>query len=249
MSAPRTAMVLAAGLGTRMQPLTHDRPKALIEVGGKALIDHTLDRLAEAGVTTAVVNVHAFADQMIVHLEARAARDATLTLHISDERGALLETGGGVKKARDLLGEAPIWVANSDYIWIEDGQPSALTQLARLWDPQTMDACVIVVPKARTQGFETPGDFFQAKDGALTHRGAADTAPLHCFGVQILDPRKAYAEPEDRFSLFKVWMAAAAQRRLIGFEPEGFWMQVGDPAALQAAEARLRAASAPTPGV
>ncbi|HEY2662352.1 MAG TPA: nucleotidyltransferase family protein [Caulobacteraceae bacterium] len=241
MSGPTTAMVLAAGLGTRMRPLTDHSPKALIKVGGKALIDHTLDRLVEAGVTTAVVNVHAHAEQMIAHLDARSARDPSLTLHISDERGGLLETGGGVKKARALLGEEPIWVANSDYVWSDDGEPPALARLAAMWDPVTMDACVIVVPKDRTQGFDTPGDFFQDAEGALTHRGASITAPLHCFGVQILDPRPVYATPEDRFSLFRTWMAAAERRRLIGFTPDGFWMQVGDPAALEAAEARLRA--------
>ena len=249
MSRPTTAMVLAAGLGTRMRPLTDSRPKALIEVGGRTLIDHTLDRLAEAGVTTAVVNVHAHAEQLIAHLDARVARDASLKIHISDERGALLETGGGVRKARALLGEAPIWVANSDYVWLDDGRPSALAQLAALWDPARMDSLVIVVPKARTQGFDTPGDFFRDQDGRLTHRGASPTAPLHCFGVQILDPRPVYETPEERFSLFKIWMAAQARGRLFGHLPEGFWMQVGDPAALSAAEAILRAASAASAGV
>lgn len=240
MTAPRTAMVLAAGLGLRMRPLTDSRPKALVEVGGKALIDHILDRLVAAGVATAVVNVHAHAEQMIAHLDARAARDPSLTLHVSDERGALLETGGGVKKARALLGEKPIWVANSDYVWVDDGVPSALDGLAALWDPAAMDACVLVVPKTRTQGFDTPGDFFRAEDGRLTPRGAAQTAPLHCFGVQILDPTLVYATPETRFSLFNFWVAASAKGRLIGHVPEGFWMQVGDPQALEAAEQRLR---------
>ena len=241
MSGPNTAMVLAAGLGTRMKPLTDSRPKALIEVGGKALIDHTLDRLAEAGVTTAVVNVHAHAEQMIAHLQARAVRDPSMTLHISDERGALLETGGGLKKARDRLGEGPIWVANSDYVWLGDGATPALARLAALWNPESMDALVIVVPKDRTQGFDTPGDFFRDEHGALTHRGSAPTEPLHCFGVQILNPQPVYATPEDRFSLFRTWIAASEQRRLMGFVPDGFWMQVGDPAALEAAETRLQA--------
>ena len=240
MTVPRTAMVLAAGLGLRMRPLTDTRPKALVEVGGKALIDHILDRLVEAGVTTAVVNVHAHAEQMIAHLAARSARDPALTLHISDERGALLETGGGVKHARTLLGEAPIWVANSDYVWIDDDTPSALAGLAALWNPAVMDACVLVVPKDRTQGFDTPGDFFRAEDGRLTPRGSAETAPLHCFGVQILDPAKVYAVAETRFSLFNFWVAASAEGRLVGHVPTGFWMQVGDPQALEAAERRLR---------
>ena len=249
MSAPTTAMVLAAGLGTRMRPLSDDRPKTLIEVGGKTLIDHTLDRLAEAGVTTAVVNVHAHAEQLIAHLDRRSARDTSLRIHISDERGALLETGGGVKQARALLGEAPIWVANSDYVWIDDGDPPALARLTAEWDPSRMDSLVIVVPKERTQGFDTPGDFFRDAAGRLTHRGAEASAPYHCFGVQIIDPRAVYQVAEDRFSLFRVWMAAAGRERLFGHVPQGLWMQVGDPGALARAEARLRAASAGVAGV
>lgn len=233
---PKTAMVLAAGLGTRMRPLTDDRPKALVEVAGKALIDHTLDRLVEAGVERAVVNVHAFADQLQAHLAKRAYPE----ILISDERGALLETGGGLKAARAFLGEEPIWAANSDYVWIDD-DPPALRALAASWDPGVMDACVIVVPKERTQGFDTPGDFFRTEDGRLTHRGSAASAPFHCFGVQILDPQPVYREADRAFSLFRTWMRAAERGRLYGFLPEGFWMQVGDPGARTAAEARLTA--------
>ncbi|MGI9170543.1 MAG: nucleotidyltransferase family protein [Caulobacteraceae bacterium] len=236
MSGPATAMVLAAGLGARMRPLTDHRPKALVEVGGRALIDHTLDRLVEVGVRRAVVNVHAFADRIEAHLAGR--RD--LDILISDERAALLETGGGVKKARPLLGEAPIWVANCDYVWTPKG-PAALRALARAWDPAAMDACLTVVPKPRTLGFDTPGDFFIGKDGALAHRGARASAPLHCFGVEILDPRRVYEWPETAFSLFEVWMALAGRSRLRGFVPDGLWMQIGDPAALAAAEPRLSA--------
>jgi len=232
---PKTAMVLAAGLGVRMRPLTDDRPKALIEVGGRALIDHLLDRLEAQGVQRIVVNVHVFADQLEDHLHRRRGGAEIL---ISDERAALLETGGGVKHARALLGEDPIWVANGDYVWIEDGEP-ALQVLEGAWDPARMDSCLIVIPKARTLGFDTPGDFFQGPDGDLIHRGARPEAPLHCFGVQILDPTLAYAVPEETFSLFRVWMQAAGRHRLKGVTPGGFWMQVGDPAALKAAQARL----------
>jgi MurNAc alpha-1-phosphate uridylyltransferase len=229
-------MVLAAGLGTRMRPLTNARPKALIEVAGKALIDHTLERLAEVGVERAVVNVHAFADQLEAHLAGR--RD--IEILISDEREVLLETGGAVKKARALLGEEPIWVANSDYVWT--GAPDdGLGRIAATWDPMKMDACVIVVPKVRTLGFETPGDFFRDDDGALVHRGAAAEAPLHCFGVEIIDPAPVYAEPAAKFSLLGVWLRLAAERRLIGVVPDGMWLQVGDPAALAQADARLAA--------
>jgi N-acetyl-alpha-D-muramate 1-phosphate uridylyltransferase len=236
LTGPGTAMVLAAGLGTRMRPLTDDRPKALVKVGGRALIDHLLDRLIEVGVSRAVVNVHAFADELEAHLKGR--RD--LEIAISDERARLLETGGGVKKARPLLGEGPVWVANCDYVWSPTG-PAALGRLADAWDPAVMDACLIVVPKARTLGFETAGDFFMDARGTLTHRGSAASAPLHCFGIEIIDPARVYEQPRTAFSLFQVWMDLAAKGRLRGVRPEGFWMQVGDPAALAAAEARLAA--------
>jgi MurNAc alpha-1-phosphate uridylyltransferase len=227
-------MVMAAGLGLRMRPLTLDRPKALIEVAGKALIDHILDRLEAAGVTRVVVNVHAFADQMEAHLARRSSPE----ILISDERALLLETGGGLKHARAMLGEAPIWVANSDYAW-RQGHDDALTLVANTWNPARMDACLIVVPKARTSGFETPGDFFRDAGGALSHRGVAAEAPYHCFGIEILDPQRVYEVAEDRFSLFQVWKAASERGRLHGVAPDGFWMQIGDPASLAAAEARL----------
>jgi len=237
-AAPATAMVMAAGLGLRMRPLTSDRPKALVHVGGKALIDHVLDRLEAAGVTRAVVNVHAFADQMEDHLARRRGPE----ILISDERASLLETGGGLKRARAMLGEAPIWVANSDYVWLE-GRDDALKLVASAWDPAKMDACLIVVPKARTGGFETPGDFFRDEAGRLTHRGEGAEAPLHCFGVEILDPQRVYEVADEKFSLFRIWQAAQGRGRLFGVVPDGYWMQVGDPAALEAAEARLKEAA------
>ena len=179
--------------------------------------------------------MHAFAGQMQAHLARRRSPE----ILISDESRGLLETGGGLKQARDQLGEAPIWVANSDYVWAPE-RDDPLAMVAATWDPARMDACVIVVPKARTAGFDTPGDFFRDADGRLRLRGSAPEAPLHCFGVQILDPQRVYAVPETRFSLFQVWKAAAEAGRLVGVVPDGFWMQVGDPDALVAAEARLR---------
>jgi MurNAc alpha-1-phosphate uridylyltransferase len=237
-NAPTTAMVMAAGLGLRMRPLTERRPKALVEVGGRALIDHILDRLEAAGVTRVVVNVHAFADQMEDHLARRRHPE----ILISDERAELLETGGGLKRARAMLGEAPIWVANSDYVWME-GRDDALRMVAETWDPARMDACLIVVPKARTAGFDTPGDFFRDETGRLTHRGEAAEAPLHCFGVEILDPQRVYEVAAEKFSLFRIWQAASERGRHFGVVPDGYWMQVGDPAALEAAEARLKEAA------
>jgi N-acetyl-alpha-D-muramate 1-phosphate uridylyltransferase len=227
-------MVMAAGLGTRMRPLTDTMPKALIKVVGKPLIDFVIDPLVAAGVTRIVVNVHAFADQMEDHLRRRT--DAEYL--ISNERAGLRETGGGVKHAQDLLGEEPIFVCNSDYIWKKPGEP-ALQALIDAWDPVRMDALVVVIPKARTQGFDTPGDFFQAPDGTLTHRGVLAEAPLHAFGIEILDPRPVYADPRAAFSLRDIWFASADKRRLFGLQLDGLWMQVGDPAARDAAEARL----------
>jgi N-acetyl-alpha-D-muramate 1-phosphate uridylyltransferase len=235
MSTPTTAMVLAAGLGTRMRPLTDATPKALITVAGRPLIDFVLDPLIAAGVERIVVNVHAFADQLEGYLAGR--KDAEYL--VSDERDHLRETGGGVKHARALLGDDPIFVCNSDYVWKKPGRP-ALDDLIAAWDPARMDALVTVIPKARTLGFDTPGDFFQDADGRLTHRGDRTEAPLHAFGVEILDPRPVYADPRDKFSLRDIWFASSDQGRLFGLQLDGLWMQVGDPAALAAAEARLK---------
>lgn len=234
MSAPGTAMVLAAGLGTRMRPLTGDRPKALVELDGRPLIDHVLDRLAEAGVARAVVNVHYFADRLERHL-ARRERPEVL---ISDERGELLETGGGLKKARPLLGEAPVLVANIDSVWVEEGEP-ALSALGRAWDPARMDACLLLARMERSIGFDTPGDFFLEPDGRLRFRGASPTAPYAFMGVHITKPQIVDAEPEGPFSLSILWRRLADEGRLHGVAFDGLWMHVGDPAARDEAEARL----------
>jgi len=232
---PTTAMVLAAGLGTHMRPLTDNCPKPLITVGGKTLIDHLLDRLVAGGVTRAVVNVHAHADMLETHLSRR--RD--LEVLISDERDKLLETGGAIKKARALLGEAPIWTVNTDYVWLEEG-PSAMDLVARAWDPARTDVVMVVIPKARTHGFETPGDFFSDENGALTFRGDAPEAPLHCFVVGIVDPTILYAWPQEKFSTkHALWLPACDRKRMHGVQPGGFWMQIGDPEARVFAEARL----------
>lgn len=230
---PKTAMVLAAGLGTRMRPLTDDRPKALVEVGGRALIDHVLDRLAEAGVERAVVNVHWFADRLESHLAGRT-RPAVV---ISDERAELLETGGGLKKARPLLGDDPVFVANIDSVWIDRGD--ALGDLVRLWDPERMDAALLLARRGGSIGFEGGGDFFLADDGRLTFRGDAPSAPFAYMGVHITRPDYAAGGPDGPFSLSPLWRASAAQGRLFGCVLDGDWMHVGDPAARDEAEARL----------
>lgn len=237
MSPPRgveTAMVLAAGLGTRMRPLTNDRPKALVEAGGRALIDHVLDRLVEAGVSRAVVNAHAFADRLEAHLAGRT----DLEILISNEREALLETGGGLKHARSLLGDKPILVANIDTLWSGGG---LIEKLIETFDPARMDDLLLVVPLTRSLGFDGPGDFFIDGEGRLDHRAERPSAPLAYMGVHMLDPALIDAWPNERHGIFQHWMTYAAAGRLHGVVADGLWMHVGDPAALTAAEQRLAA--------
>ncbi|GAA0202931.1 MurNAc alpha-1-phosphate uridylyltransferase [Brevundimonas nasdae] len=238
MKAPTKAMVLAAGLGTRMRPLTNDRPKALVEVQGRALIDHVLDRLADAGVTGAVVNVHWFAERLEQHLAARSREPQIV---ISDERAELLETGGGLKKAHALLGDDPVFVANIDSVWIDRGD--ALGDLVRLWDPETMDAALLLARREGSIGFEGGGDFFLADDGRLTFRGDAPSAPFAYMGVHITRPGYADQGPDGAFSLSPLWRRSAAEGRLFGCVLDGDWMHVGDPQARDEAEAKLAGAA------
>ena len=233
---PTTAFVLAAGLGTRMRPLTDDRPKALVEVAGRALIDHMLDRLRAAGAKRFVVNVHAFADR----LEAHLLRRTDLDIVISDEREALLETGGGLKKAAPLLGQDPIWVANIDSVWIEDHEGRGLKELAAAWDAQAMDAVLLLARMDRTTGFDGAGDFFMDGSNRLAFRNDAPAAPLNYMGVHITRSDLVAAVPEAAFSLSRIWRQSAPKGRLHGVLMEGDWMHVGDPQARDVAEARLR---------
>jgi MurNAc alpha-1-phosphate uridylyltransferase len=239
-------MVLAAGLGTRMRPLTNDRPKALVEVGGKALIDHNLDRLVAAGVERAVVNVHAFADRLIEHLKARPF---DIEIIVSDERQhpLPLETGGGIKAARAHLGEAPILVVNIDSVWIEDGEPPAraIHDLCEGFDPAAASARLMLARAERTSGLDGAGDFLMDSKGRLSGRrmSGAETAPFNYMGVHIVDPSPIYAWPGTEFGLYPsgggLWGGWAAAGRLHGFVMEGDWMHVGDPGARDEAEARL----------
>jgi MurNAc alpha-1-phosphate uridylyltransferase len=229
-------MVLAAGLGTRMRPLTLDRPKALVEVGGRPLIDHMLDRLAQAGVRRAVVNVHAFADRLEAHLRARRGPPDIV---ISDERPGALETGGGLKHARPLLGEAPVWVANIDSVWIET-EGSAMDAVAAAWDPARMDVRLMLAPTATALGFHDTGDVFLGADGQVRFKAQGEIAPFVYVGVHIADPTIVADGPAGPFSLLPVWREIAARGRVFGVAPPGRWMHVGDPAALKIAEARLR---------
>jgi MurNAc alpha-1-phosphate uridylyltransferase len=235
---PRVAMVLAAGLGTRMRPLTDDRPKALVEVGGKALIDHMLDRLAAAGVETAVVNVHYFADRLEAHLAARTAKGLGPRIVISDERAQPLETGGGLKRALPLLGDDPVFVANIDSVWIEtDG--SAIDAVAQAWDPDRMEVCLMLAPTVGSLGFHDSGDVFLEEDGIVRFKAAGETAPLVYVGVHICKPAVVAKGPDGPFSLTPIWKALAAEHRVHGVAPDGLWMHVGDPQAVIAAEAEL----------
>lgn len=237
MSAPKTAMVLAAGLGTRMRPLTNDRPKALVEVAGRLLIDHTLDRLAEAGVETAVVNVHHFADMVEDHLSRRTFP----RIRISDERAGLLDSGGGIAQALSLLGEDPIFVANTDNIWIE-GKTPALQGLAELWDPSRMDVAILLAPRERSTGFERPEGFLRSPEGRLTHSNSPNPPPpFNNIGFQILDPKVLQGHGPGGFSIVPIWKQLSAEGRLFGAVIDGFDMHISDPAAVGAAEQRLKA--------
>ncbi len=238
--APDAAMVLAAGLGTRMRPLTDDRPKPLIPVAGKALIDYTLDRFAAAGVDRAVVNVHYLADQMEAHLAARHAP----RIAISDERDLLLETGGGLKKAREMLGDAPVYCANTDAILLDGPGEEACARLAAAFDDEAMDALLLLVPRERTSGYDGRGDFDLDADGAPAYRGDAPSAPFVYTGLQIIRPGVVDDGPDGPFSLRLAWDAAASAGRFGGVVHDGDWMHVGDPAGLAEAEARLRAGAA-----
>lgn len=233
---PTTAMVLAAGLGTRLRPLTLDRPKALVEVGGKALIDHVLDRLAAVGVRRAVVNVHAFADALEAHLAGRK----DMEIIISDERDGLLDTGGGLRRARPWLGDAPVLAANIDTVWEESAEP-LLSGLIAAWDGAAMDDLLLLIDKGAALGFDGPGDFFRDEAGRLRHRGPADDAPLAYMGAHLINPRIIDAWPEGPHGIFDHWMRLADAGRLHGVVADGFWMHVGDPAARDAAHARLTA--------
>jgi N-acetyl-alpha-D-muramate 1-phosphate uridylyltransferase len=233
-TAPTTAMVLAAGLGTRIRPLAEDVPKPLIKVAGKALIDYALDRFAAAGVTKAVVNVHYLADAMEQHLRARAAPEVI----ISDERGLLLETGGGLKKARAHFGDGMIFCTNTDAILIDADGADACATLTQHWNSKRMDALLLLVPIEKTSGYDGKGDFDQSADGRIALR-QGERAPFVFTGLQILSPALIDEGPDGAFSTKLLWDHAKARGRLFGAVHQGAWMHVGDPAGHAAAEARL----------
>jgi MurNAc alpha-1-phosphate uridylyltransferase len=230
-SVPQTAMVLAAGFGERMRPLTDTRPKPLVEVSGRALLDHVLDKLAQAGVATAVVNVHYLAEQIENHVAGRK----NPRIVISDERDKLLDTGGGVVKALPLLGDAPFFLVNSDSIWL-DGTRSNLQRLAAAFDPAKMDALLLLAPSATSIGYAGRGDFAMAPDGRLRPRAEREVMPFVYAGAAIFSPALFKDAPQGPFSLNRLFNQAAEAERLFGLRLDGIWMHVGTPDAIALAE-------------
>lgn len=234
MSRPTTAFVLAAGLGKRMRPLTAIMPKPMVPLGGRPLVDHVLDRLAEAGITRAIVNVHYLADQIERHLADRTMPRIT----ISDERDRVLDTGGGVKRALPLIGAEPFVVHNSDSVWLE-GPHANLPSLLDAWDETRMDSLLLLATSVRSLGYDGEGDFLMHADGRLERRRAGSPAPFVFTGVSIAHPRLLDGLEDDVFSLNRAWDRAIANGRLYGMRLDGYWMHVGTPEALAAAETCL----------
>jgi MurNAc alpha-1-phosphate uridylyltransferase len=231
----RTAMVMAAGIGKRMRPLTATRPKPLVEVAGKPLLDHALDRLRSAGIGRVVVNVHYLADTIEAHLTYRAADMEVL---ISDERKHLLETGGGLVHALPLIEDDRFLVVNSDALWV-DGPVDAIGLLARQWDEAAMDALLLVVPLARANCHSGQGDFHMDSAGRLVRRRAGKVAPFVYTGIQLVSRRLCADPPEGAFSANLLWDRAIAAGRAYGVVHEGLWFDVGTPGAIRHAEAIL----------
>ncbi len=233
---PDTAMVMAAGLGKRMRPLTATRPKPLVEVAGKPLIDHVLDRLRSAGVSRVVVNVHYLADSLEAHLKARAA---DFEVKISDERGLLLETGGGMVRAELIIEADPFLVINSDNFWI-DGPHDLLRLLASHWREGEMDALLLLVPQARAGNHRGQGDFHMSASGKLSRRRKGRVAPYVFTGIQIVSKRLLRDAPEGPFSTNILWDRAIEEGRCFGAVHQGLWFDVGSPAAIPATERALQ---------
>ncbi len=233
---PNRAIVLAAGLGTRMRPYNGHIPKPLVEIGGKSLIDHSLDRLADAGVECAVVNVHHLADILERHLAPRRRPQIV----ISDERGELLGTGGGIAKALPQLGDAPFFLVNSDTVWLDGVKPN-FTRMAEAFDPQIMDALLLLAPTTNSIGYAGRGDFAMLPDGRLRRRRENEVVPFVYAGAAILSPALFADAPTGAFPLTVLFDRAGEKSRLFGLRLEGVWMHVGTPEAVAAAEAALAA--------
>ena len=228
------AMILAAGLGTRMRPLTDALPKPLIQVKGRTLIDHSLDRLEAVGVAQVVVNVHYRADQMEAHLKSRKQP----RIIISDERAELLDTGGGASLALPHFKGEPFFYLNSDSIW-RDGARAALVDMLEFWDPARMDALMLLAGIVQSTGYDGKGDFMMDQEGRLRRREEKRVAPFVWAGVQIIHPRLFVGAPKGAFSTNWLWDKAIESGRLFGIRLDGLWMHVGSPDGLRAAEAAL----------
>ena len=234
--APDTVMVFAAGLGTRMRPVTDAMPKSMIPVAGKPLIDHMLDRFAEAGTARAVVNVHYLADQIETHLRARKNPEIIL----SDERAALLDQGGGIMKAMPHLSSGPFYICNTDALWIERrGSQPALTRFAAQWDPAEMDILLLVAQTATSVGVDWPGDFAADGAGRLAKRAEGASAPYVYAGVGIMKPELFAREKRPVFRLAPYFFDAAERGRLYGHALDGIWLHVGTPEAIKEAETAI----------
>lgn len=228
-----TAMVMAAGMGKRMRPLTASQPKPLVRVAGKPLIDHTLDRLTEAGVSRAIVNVHYLADALEAHLQSRKSPQIT----VSDERAALLETGGGMIKAKEHLPD-PFYCLNSDNIWL-NGPRDAFRDLSERWNPEEMDALLLVVPHTRASNFRGAGDFYMDGRGLLSRSQPSRIAPFIYTGIQLASHRLLRDAPDGKFSTNILWNRAIEEGRLFGLAFNGQWFEVGTPQAIEPTEDAL----------
>ncbi|MEM9331584.1 MAG: nucleotidyltransferase family protein [Pseudomonadota bacterium] len=236
---PRKAMILAAGLGTRMRPITDKMPKPLVKVHGKTLLDHCLDTLKRAGVQKVVVNVHHHADQIVQHIEHRKEMD----IEISDETGQLLDSAGGIINALPTLGEEPFFIMNSDSFWIEGFKPN-LIRMAEQWDPETMDILLLLAGMCSAVGFGSKGDFTMDADGRLLRRSELKVAPFAYAGAAIIDPKVFLNAPQGPSSLNRQFDEALEKERLFGLRLEGLWLHVGTPDAIgQAEDAIARSAA------
>lgn len=236
---PTRAMILAAGLGRRMRPITATTPKPLVEVAGRSLIDRVFERLEAAGVEETLVNVHYLADLVEVHVRRRTS----MTVRISDERSRMLGTGGGIVKALPLLGDQPFYLCNSDSFWIE-GVRQNLLRLAEAWDGARMDALLLLAPVVGSIGYDGRGDFDLSPEGRLTRRADRRIAPFVYAGAAILAPELFADAPEPPFSLNVLFDRAIERERLYGLRMEGLWLHVGTPAAIRAAELAIERSAA-----
>lgn len=231
-----SAMIMAAGLGTRMRPLTENKPKPLVEVAGKTLLDHVLDKARDAGISNVVVNVHYLPEQVEAHLAMHAS---DLGVTISDERDLLMETGGGLVKAECLIAAEPFYCLNSDAIWTEAAEQKGLKRLAQAWDGDRMDGLLLIVPRERAFQHPGKGDFSIDADNRLVRRGQRESAPYVYTGNQLISHRLLQGAPSGPFSTNILWDRAIAAGRLFGLVHEGDWFDIGSPQAIAPTEAAL----------